>query len=115
MPQKRNPAPLAGGNRASKRIEAAKLDGLEDTPHPRERQTSSLKTASLAVEIASNSDRKFFEQHPDCRFRLRRVIEGEWGPLAVATEWVMVENVIPGRMRIRHPVSVTPTSTAKMQ
>jgi hypothetical protein len=58
-----------------------------------------------AVELASESDRQWFEDHPGANSRIRLSIAGEL-PAGCNSVFIHVEQIEPG-LRIRRPVYVT--------
>jgi hypothetical protein len=59
-----------------------------------------------AIERASESDRLWFERHPDRHVRLRALIPGEFGPLVdEATVFVVRVDKVRGDTRLRSAIS----------
>ena len=75
--------------------------------HPN-RNCNDFPTASEATERASESDRLWFEAHPNQNHRLRPIIDGEFGRVhhKIKENFVAVEQIRPG-YRIRRPIDIT--------
>ncbi len=55
------------------------------------------------VDIASEDDRRWFEAHPQEKWRIREIIAGEFGPCQPKALRVLVMQIEPG-VRMRGPI-----------
>ena len=55
------------------------------------------------VDIASEDDRRWFEEHPQETWRIRDIIAGEFGPFQPQAFQVLVMQIEPG-IRMRGPI-----------